>query len=202
MTYNELRAAVSAYMHRTDPETIGNEPQALELARVRLARFFFPELASATAGVTFTDNGDGTASAPTPPDFAQADTLYVRGRGDHEWVTPREFNRYAADRTIRNRYTVTGALVLADSSLSAVGIGARMTYYQAPPVIAGTASNWCSTNYPDVWLWQAIAEQQRFVQDAESAALTDAYALELGNAAMQQSRGNREGGALRMTTKR
>ena len=58
-------------MHRTDPETVGNEPVALELARVQLARSFFPELASASenGSLIFTALSDGSARSPLPPDF-------------------------------------------------------------------------------------------------------------------------------------
>lgn len=199
MNADELRAAVSAYMHRTDPETIANEPTAIELARLKLSRWFFPELASMTVVLTFTDAGDGSAFAPLPDDFGQADVLYVTGRGDLEYLTPRDFTRALVDKTRPNGYTIAGDVLQVQASLAT--LDGALSYYRAPEPITGAAINWCSDAYADVWMWQAIAEQHRFVQDAESAQLAEAYAEELGSRSMDSTRANRQGGALRMTAR-
>jgi hypothetical protein len=199
MTFNELQAALHGYMHRDDPETVANEPTALEIARLKLARTFFPAVASEIEPLAFTDNLNGTASAPLPTDFGQADVLLVMGGGDLEYLTPREFARRWAQGRLAGVYTTEGVEVRAAASL--VTTGALLTYYRQPFTISGTEENWCSHSYPDVWLWQALAEQHRFVQDAESADLAEAYSEELAASATVNTRANREGGVLRMSTR-
>lgn len=199
MTYDELRQALHDYMHRTDTETVSYEVVAIELARLKLGRSFFPELASSAVALLFANNGDGTASAPLPLDFGQADTVYLGGQGDLEFMTTREFARRWGDKRLAGAYTIWGSGAAGASSLA--GQLVTLTYYRQPMPILGDETNWCSYSYADVWLWQAIAEQHRFVQDAESAQLAEAYSEELAAAATRQTRANRQGGALRMSTR-
>jgi hypothetical protein len=194
VTATELRAALSAYMHRSDPETIANELTAIELARVKLGRTFFPELAAAILPSLPIVAGVGDL----PADFGQADNVSTPARGDLLYSTPREWSRYVASRDTLGRYTVAGTKVYTDASLTVVAL----TYYRAVDPISGAASNWCSTGFPDVWLWAAIAEQHRFVQDFESAAGADSAWHGMAADAMEATRGNKEGGALRMSTRR
>ncbi len=200
MTYNQIVLALNDYMHRTDPETLTNAPVAMEMALLKLSRWFYPEPAAQVVPLAFVSNGDGTASVTVPFDLGQADTLYVGGIGDLEYLTARQFARRWADDELRGAYTITGSTIKAAASL-ATATRVTLTYYRAITAILPTESNWCSDTFPDVWLWQAIAEQHRFVQDAESAQLAEAYAEELGNAAMDQTRANVAGGALRMSSR-
>lgn len=166
---------------------------------MRLARSFFPELASNNVALVFVDAGDGTASVPLPADFGQAETLYAGQRGDLEYLTAREFARRWADGLLLDGYTITGGIARGAAELAM--LNTVLTYYRAPPPIAGAEVSWCSTDFPDVWLWHALAEQHRFVQDFESAGATDNYAATLASDAASQTRANAEGGALRMSTR-
>jgi hypothetical protein len=199
MTYDELRGTLNQYMHRTDPETVANELNAIELARLKLARYFFPEQAANGLDVLFVDNGNGSATFPLPADFGQVDTVATSTAGDLQYVTIREFARLWARRQLAGVFTISGTGLSGDASLATAVV--RMSYYRAPERISGTEENWCSQFYGDVWLWQAIAEQHRFVQDAESAQLAEAYSEELAMSATNQTRANREGGVLRMSTR-
>lgn len=193
MTYDELRAALTAYAHRTDPETIANEPTALELARSRLGRHFFPELALAIEPALVPVAG----VADLPATFGQADTV-ATAHGDLAYQTPREWARAVARRDTDGKFTIAGTKLYVDPSIASVAL----TYYRQPEVIAAGASNWLSLSFPDVWLWEAVAEQHRFCQDGESAALAQGEASRLAAEAELETRGNKEGGALRMTSRR
>jgi hypothetical protein len=191
MSYDELRAALSAYMHRTDAETINNEPTALELARAKLNRWFFPE-PSSTLMVSIPLVG---GEAPLPVDYGQVDTVST-SYGDLFYVTPREFARLTARGDTGGNFTVTGLQLLVDKAVGSVSL----LYYRAAE--ATTTSNWLSEAFPDVWLWQGIAEQHRFVQDLESAMAAEQYARALGDGALIDTRANRGGGSLKMMTRR
>lgn len=191
MTYTEVRAALSAYMHRTDPETINNEPIALELARQKLNRWFFPEPSSTLVrGVVMT-----AGETNLPADYGQVDTVST-AEGDLFYVTPREFSRLVARGDTGGNFTVTGSSLSTDAAVATVSL---LYYRQAEPT---TTSNWLSAGFADVWLWQGIAEQHRFVQDFESALAADSYAQSLGDRALLETRSNRGGGSLKMTSRR
>jgi hypothetical protein len=191
MTYDQVRAALSAYMHRTDIETIDNEPTALELARTWLNRWFFPEPSSALVQSVAMVNGE----AMLPADYGQVDTVSTH-EGDLDYVTPREFARLVARQGTDGNFTVTGTQLMTGVSVAYVSL---LYYRQAE---ATSSSNWLSSQFPDVWIWAAIAEQHRYVQDFESAIAATNYARGLGDAALIDTRANRGGGSLKMTTRR
>jgi|ERR1700752_3226831 len=193
MIYDEIRAAVDAYMHRTDPETVQNEATAMELARAKLNRWFFPERASVLVDLVLSN---GVADLPI--DFGQADTVSTPAQGDLFYVSPREFARLTARGDTGGNFTVTGTQVHMDKVISA----ASLLYYRQAELIAVGGSNWLSEAFPDVWIWQAIAEQHRFCQDFESALVAEGYAKSLGDQALLETRANREGGSLKMTSRR
>jgi hypothetical protein len=194
MTYDEIRAAVNAYMHRTDPETVQNEPTAMELARAKLNRWFFPERASELVrDIVTAPNGE----CMLPVDFGQADTVST-AEGDMFYVTPREFARLTARGDTGGNFTVTGSTLHVDKSISKVSL---LYYRQAEDIGTGQTS-WLSDDFPDVWIWQSVSEQHRFCQDWESAMAAESYAKSLGDQALLQSRANRGGGSLKMTTRR
>ena len=193
MNYDEVRAAVHGYMHRSDIETIDNEPTALELARVTLARDFFPESASVLVTLPVLEG-----VADLPADFGQADTVKDPGGGDLLYETPRGWARRVGDKTTRGWFTVNGAQLLCDGALGSV----VLLYYKTPPAIGPGQSSWLSEQYPDVWIWAGIAEQHRFVQDFESAKIAEDYAFSLAGEAVMRTRANTRGGALRMNPRR
>ena len=190
MTYDQVRIAVSGYMHRTDQETIDNEPTALELARERLGRDFFPESASALVEVVLLE-GVGVL----PADFGQADTVTAPDGEPLLYELPRVFLRGGA---ARGRFTITGGELIVAGAFASVSL----LYYRTAPAVGPGGSNWLSEQYPDVWIWQGIAEQHRFVQDFESAQIAEQHAMQVAEQAVMRTRANRGGGSLRMTSRR
>lgn len=193
MTYDELRAALHAYMARTDAEAVGNEDTALELARVKLNRSFHPEGAAVLVKTLAIAAGVGTL----PADFAQADVVSTAD-GDLTYSAPRDFTRMAGRGETRGAFTVAGTQLLVDGAVTSVAL----LYYRAADKVSGAASNWLCAGYADVWLWAAIGEQHRFVQDWESSMAADQYASSLAQQAELDSRANKAGGTLRMVSRR
>jgi hypothetical protein len=99
MTYDELRAALSAYLKRTDPETIANEPISLELSRKIVAGFFFPRESEEVASLLPVDG-----VAPLPADFGRA----ISVGADLAYMAPRAWNRLilASPRELAGKFTL------------------------------------------------------------------------------------------------
>jgi hypothetical protein len=191
MTYDELRAALSAYMKRTDPETIANEPIALDLARMLVGLTFFPHEAETTAPPLVVTDGQ----APLPPNFGRA----VAVGQDFAYMPPRAWRLAAGDPTqLARRFTVYGGALHVHPGLTEV----TMVYNRQPEAITGTGSNWLSELYPTVWLHAARAEQYRFIEDHEGAMGADSYWRGLAQELAAMSEITRQaGGPLRMQSR-
>lgn len=194
MTYDEVRAAVHAYMHRNDSETVDNEPTALDLARVKLARDFFPESAAVLVQGLPIVAGVGQL----PADFGQADTVRDPSGQDLDYETPRGWARMLGSNETAGRFTIIADKIYTDGALASV----NLLYYLKPEPIGTGETSWLSADYPDVWIWAGVAEQHRFVQDFESAQIAEQYAYDLAGKAVFRTRANRGGGTLRMVTRR
>ena len=193
MTYNELRAALSAYMKRTDPETIANEPTALELARAEVALRFFPVESEMVAMPDLPLVG-GVATLPA--DYGRA----IAVGDDLAYVSPRQWKRLmvAGQRSLGGKYSVYGGQIHVHPYLTELSL----VYNQAPLPITGTGDNWLSVIYPNIWLHAARAEQYRFIEDLESAMTADSYwrglAMELQG---ESERTRQAGGPIRMKSR-
>jgi len=191
MTYDELRSSLSAYMKRTDPETIANEPNALELARQTVARVFYPVESEEEADLILIDG-----KAVLPADFGRA----VSVGQDMSYTAPRVWRQMAAisPSKLGGRYTVYDGMLHVSGALLTVS----MVYNRQPLKIAAAATNWLAEFYPAIWLHAGRAEQYRFIEDYEGAGQADGFwqalAGQLG-AASEVSR--QAGGALRMKSR-
>lgn len=194
MNYTELRTALNAYMHRSDAETVGNEPTALSLSLAYLARMFFPSECYTVTAVLVPVAG----ALALPSDYGRMDVVATAGRpGQLGYAAPREWAELVAAGGLARLglYTIAGAQLLVDPSVT----GVVLNYYARAQPISGTAANFISTNYPDVWLEAAIAEQWRFLQDFDSAqGAADRCVRLAGTAESQSIINNQAGGALRM----
>jgi len=190
MNLSQIRAALHGYVHRTDQGATDNEPLAIELARVVIARQFFPREASAIATVAISA-GVGTL----PPDYGSADAVLTVA-GALDYATPRDFAERQIDGTAGGYYTVTGSGLLVGESVHSV----QLVYFAKPAeLVSDGSSSWLSVGYPDVLLYQAIAEQQRYLQDWEQAATAENYAVTLMGDAMRADKSTTAaGGSLRI----
>lgn len=189
MTYDELQAALHAYVHRDDLETTANEPTALALSLAAVSRAFKPMESDAL----LIDAPAGGLVA-MPADFVEAQAVLDQSGAELEYLSVREFlSRQGAARA--GRFTIAGqAFRVADDVTDL-----QVAYFAAPPVIANAEENWLSLRYPDVWLHAAVAEQFRFTQDEEAARAADSYWQGLAAEAERLSRrGATSGGAIRM----
>jgi hypothetical protein len=190
MNLQQIRAAVNTYVHRTDPQTIANEPNAIAFAQAEISRSFFPRETYEIEPVTLV-----AGVGPLPADYGQADAV-LTAQGDLAYKSPREFAMLLIDRAARGFYTVTGSDILTDPSLTSL----MLNYYRRPEdLVVDSDTSWLSIYFPDVLTWFAIAEQQRFVQDWDQASVAAGHGGEVIARALEASkRVEHSGGRLNM----
>lgn len=189
MNYDQIRAALSAYIHRTDAATISNEPTALELSLIAVGASFFVREALKAVDVSLV-----AGAAALPVGFGRAEVIGA----DLAYKSLRE---WAGDTAAQRQgcFTIQGSTLLVggepDGPLPIV-------YYELPVSISGAQANWLSTGYPSVWIHAARAEQYRFIEDISAA--NEADALWRGQAdvfAGESRRVESRGGAIRMRSR-
>jgi hypothetical protein len=193
MTADELQAALHAYMKRDDPETVANEPTALELARQAIAKALFPIEAETTVEPPLVIT---SGRAALPADFG---TAIAVGR-DLTYLAPRVWQRLVieAPGNLGGCYSIYGGMLRVHPSMTTVAL----VYSALPMPIVGTGENWLSQFYASVWLHAARAEQYRFIEDNESQATAES--LWRDQAADFQAKNDRirnAGGSLRMRSR-
>lgn len=188
MNASDIAAALHAYVHRTDSDTVSNEPNALALGWAAVARLFYPRESWVIAQVAIVD-GRGAL----PADFGRAIAVSVAGKGQLRYVSPREFTDLYAGSALGGVFTIDGASYAVDPAVTSIA-----TVYAAKLAQpSGADSNWLTLTYPDVWLHAAIAEQWRYVQDYEAAKASTEHWQGLAQSCMAQSeRAAQSGGGL------
>jgi hypothetical protein len=193
MTADELQAALHGAIHRDDPETVGNEPVALELARQQLAKSFFPLEAEITVDPPLTV---ARGMVALPAGFGAAIAV---GR-DFTFISPRGWQRLIveAPANVQTCYSIFGGTIRVHPSV----VSLSLVYSATPLPITGTEENWLSQYYAGLWLHAARAEQYRFMEDVESQAAAES--LWRGMMDELQAKNDRirsSGGSLRMRSR-
>jgi hypothetical protein len=194
MNYAEIQSAVQSYGHRDDSGTVNNIPNAIAFAQSWLSQNFAPQQSNRIGALVFVAGSNPWAEAPLPVDFARFVSINQPGVGSLGYVDPREFADLVAAGAFSGVYTIANEMVLASGSL--VGITCTTNYIAAPPTLTDAApTNFLATNFADLLVWAAVAEQHRFVQDWDEAANAQGYAQTLlttyqaAHVAKQQSGG-------------
>jgi hypothetical protein len=198
MNLGQIRAAVNAYTHRTDAQTLANVDTAIAFAQAAAVRDFRPTEAQIMAPLTFVADGL-FAKAPLPPLFLEADAVYMAGVGSLDFMAPRAlFELVAAGGDASGVYTIASGAIMTEAS--AAGASAALLGWEAPAVMtADGETNWLASKWPEVLVWFAVAEQFRFGQDFESADQAEAHAHGLvALASNSADRARLSGGRVRL----
>ncbi len=190
MNYGQIKAAVAAYMHRTDLDALF--PTFLELAE---ARIYFGEYTAQAPAVrvaamrSFKTLVNGTR----PTDFIEA--IKVARSGMPEWTL--DYAPLDQMPRQRHKYTWDGeTLVLSQYEAFPVDL----TYYRRLTTPVGDAdANWLTTNEPRIYITSMLIEAAKWARDDELGVreagnyISAVRALNSRNAAAQAS-----GSMLRM----
>lgn len=195
MNYSQIQAAVQGYIHRDDPGTVGNIPNAIAFGQNWIQQHFAPQQANGLGALVFVTGVAGPwAQAPLPVQFGRFIAITQPGIGTLDYVDPRTFLDLVNAGQFSGAYTIAGELVLANASVA--GIQCLGNWVQQPSALTGSADrNYLTDYFPDLLVWAAVAEQHRFVQDWEEAGAAQGYAQALiqqyqsAHVAKQQSGG-------------
>lgn len=187
-TYDELKAAVAAWLERDD--LTAAIPDFIALAETRIARRLRVSDMETTAYALLV-NG----AVALPVDFVEARRIISTASGAYamplEPLSPAQAGeRYPTSQSgAPIHYSISGNTL---STYPNGGSGqVTMIYYAKPPALAIYGANWLLTKAPDVYLFGSILEGALYQKDMDEARAWDdrfGAACELLQAADQRSR--------------
>lgn len=169
-TYNELKTAVANWLKRGDLTSYVAD--LIQMGEARLNRNLRLFQMENEATITFVD-GQAYNSLPTGfldvVDFYYSDTLV-----QIDQLPIRTLNEYKSSSEGRPKaYAISGTILYerpSDSSYTG-----KMRYIKKWD-IAADATNWLLTNYPDAYVFSALAEAEPFLKNDKRVALWESKA--------------------------
>ena len=159
MNYGELKTAVAGWINRTDLSA--DIPSIIEMAEatiradVRVSAMESIVTGSLVAGVV-----------ALPARYLEARTLLV-GSKSHEYVTPEQYQAELEVSSTLRHYTVfAGSLYVINGGENTYSL---LCYRWFDPLALDDDTNWLLTNYPNVYLYQALKQAAVFVKDTNAA---------------------------------
>ncbi len=195
MTYQELRALITSYMHRTDLDAV--IPDFIEQARTRINRDV--RLGEMLTLTTFTPTSN---PFDAPSDFLEARELTWQSgtRRVALRLSPRwQLSEYsAATQSKPQFYSVDGKRI--ETAPGGVDIEYRLLYYAALEAFVNDSdTNEVLNTYPSLYLYGALIEAFSYTQDNElRSAAVETYVSEAA-AANKRAHEAEAGAALQMT---
>lgn len=152
--YAELKTAIADFMNRSEMTTAQQET-FVALAEADIRNDVRVREMEATTAVTLTQQ---TFAAPTL--MLEARELSVDGK-PYQYVTPELYKVKRIYSPSSYMFTSIGGNFI----VNAVTGTARVTYWEAPAALSGTATNYILTYAPDVYLYGACAHAAQYYQD-------------------------------------
>ena len=161
-TYSELKAAVASWLHRDDLTTeivdFITLAETTMQTRCKLVDF------EASATVTIT-----SGSGSLPSGFAGMRSCYWDGDSDRalKYITPLRYDAMRDEATDPVYYTISGSTI----RVSPIATGSLVMTYHArfTPLSDAATSNYILTNYPDAYLYGALAQASVHTMDDANA---------------------------------
>lgn len=160
MNYGELKAAVAGWINRTD--LTADIATIIEMAEATIRT---DVRVSAMESIVTGALVDGSVALPAR--YLEARTLLVGGKV-HEFVTSDQYQAELEVSSTLRHYTVfAGSLYVINGGTSSYSL---LCYRWFEPFASDTDTNWLLTNYPNVYLYQALKQAAVYVKDANAAA--------------------------------
>ena len=169
-TYSELKTAVADWLERSD--LTARIPDFISLAEAKMNRKLRVRLMMER--VTLTVDAE---YEDLPADFREADSLIFSDAGVTFECRPTPAEALAV-RSVGGTYAARPEFYsLIGSQLRVYptpdkAYSAELTYYQKVPALSdATPSNWVLADYPDAYLYGALAEAGPYLRDTEALAI-------------------------------
>jgi len=172
MNYGQLKTAVANWINRSDLTsdiaTIIEMAEATIRTDVRVSAMESLVTGNLTSG-----------SVALPDRFLESRRLLV-GSKLHDYVTPDQYQiEIEQSSTLRHYTSYAGSLQVINGGASAYSL----LCYRWFVTLSGDAdTNWLLTNYPNVYLYQALKQAAVFVKDANAAQSYEALYQQAKNA--------------------
>lgn len=174
MNFGQLKAAIAAYLDRSDLSA--QIPNFVQMAEARLARDVRSGKLIGTGTLTITT---GNSSVAMPSDFAAGVAVAGTG-GAYTFVPPATLTELAAQGLGERCYSIFGAALRVPMAVTSDAVFS-ITYYAKPAALSADAdTNALLTDYPGLYLYCALAEGAVFLADDARVPLWEAkYRKEL-----------------------
>lgn len=168
MTYAELVANISSWLHRSDMASMA--PTFIALAEERFNRSLRCNAFSAIATATVLN---GTSSVELPADYLEGRALTDSSGNEWQQVTPEMLAKLRATESDEHCFAVLGGSIHIPFAVTA-NTDLELTYWTKVPPLTGTnTTNWLSLNHPGIYLSASLAEACVFLEAPERGAVME-----------------------------
>lgn len=159
MNYGELKTAVAGWINRTDLGS--NIASIVEMAEATIRT---DVRVAAMESLVTGSLVDG--AAPLPDRFLESRRLLVGGKL-HDYVTPDQYQvEIEASSTLRHYTSFAGSINVIGGGTNSYSL---LCYRWFDAFVSDSDTNWLLTNYPNVYVYQALKQAAVFVKDANAA---------------------------------
>jgi hypothetical protein len=160
-----LKDSLTAWIN--EPDVAVRAPDFIVLAEAQInRRISHPQFVNIVSLTTSTDR------VALPTDFLAVKSLRIDGapRPKLDYVTPDMYADRFGDNGTPERYTLAAGYILFDPMPSSA---TTMTLYYARQVdaLALNGDNWLLDNYPDLYLYGALAQAAPYLEDEKRGAV-------------------------------
>lgn len=149
-TYGQLKTAVATWLHRTDLTDV--IPDFVTLAEANIRKDVRCRAMEDSTAVTL------VSTTLALPDEFLAVRRVVLDDCPQRYVTPEQF--YPLRESLTDAYTINGESFVFQSSTGSLSID----YYAGfAPFVEESDTNWLLENYPEIYLFGALAEAAPFI---------------------------------------
>ena len=183
-TYNELKTAIGSWLHRSD--LTAQYANFIILAESRLTRQLQPRESEVETSLTATPASRYIA---LPSGFKRPVALWLTDSTPRLLLTKRrpEEIEYAGSTGLPLCWAIDGANIALDV-LAQSAFTLTLRYQAAFALSDTTTTNYVLTQYPDVYLFGALAEGARYIKDTNAIGLYETmFARALKEAADTES---------------
>jgi hypothetical protein len=183
MTYDEIVNISLSYADRTDTAVTSRIDLFMRVVESRINRLLVIE--DMSVRYQFPEPNPANGRYDLPVDFSAVQDIAIVGLVDPTYrktlslINPEQMNTATSnvnvDSSLKHFYQVLGKQLIIQPPVIDGTYALEIVYYgNIIPLTSTAATNWLSTNHPDLYINGILTEINAFVKDAEASALWDA----------------------------